>query len=142
MIRVSCLLAAMTIALGVQAEVYKCRTPGGETEFSDTPCKAGSSAEVVPDRDTVSAQQQDAARARLEAQKREVNALEARRTAVESVPVAPHAAPAAPPPVEEAYSGGCYDNTRGRESNCAEDPYRQPLPDRPIVRPAVRPVPR
>ena len=42
MIRVFCVLAAMAIAAGVQAEVYKCTTPGGATEFSDTPCPAGS----------------------------------------------------------------------------------------------------
>lgn len=143
MIRVLILLASMTIATGVQAEIYMCKKPSGETEFSDTPCKTGSSSEIMSDRDHVSQEQQDAARSRLEQQKRELD---------ERAAQSPVAAPAntmlttpPPPPVEEVYSGGCYDTVRGRGTNCAEDPYRRPLErpiDRPIDRAINRPAPR
>lgn len=141
MIRTLLLLAAMTIASGVQAEVFKCMTPSGETEFSDTPCKAGSSSEVLPDRDHVSREQQDAARARLEGQKQELKELEVQRASAEPAKNVQEAPPP-PLPVEEVYGGGCYDTARGRGTNCAEDPYRRPLSDRPINRPGPRPAPR
>lgn len=140
MIRVLLLLAAMTIASGVHAEIFKCTTPDGQTVFSDTPCKAGSSAEVVPDRDHVSKEQQDEARAKLDEQKRELKELEAQRVAAEPPKTTPEAPP--PPVVEEVYGVGCTDTVRGRGTNCAEDPYRRPLPDRPIIRPGPRVAPR
>lgn len=139
MIRLLMLLATMTITTGAQAEVYMCKKPNGETEFSDTPCKAGSSSEVMPDRDHVSQEQQDAARARLEQQKQEIKARATQPPVAAPASTAPEPPP---PPVEEVYGGGCYDTVRGRGTNCAEDPYRRPLPERPINRPGPRPVPR
>ena len=88
----------MTIASGAHAEIFKCATPEGETVFSDMPCKAGSSSEVVPDRDHVSKEQQDAARAKLEEQKQDLKELEAQRVAAEP-PMKP---PEAPPPAAVA----------------------------------------
>ena len=140
MIRVLLLLAAMTIASGAHAEIYKCTMPGGGTVFSDTPCAAGSSAEVVPDRDPVSKQQQDAARAKLDEQKQELKELEAQRAAAEPPKHVQETPP--PPVVEEVYGVGCTDTVRGRGTNCAEDPYRRPLRDRPINRPGPRVAPR
>ena len=139
MIKVLILLASMTIATGAQAEIYMCKKPSGETEFSDTPCKAGSSSEVIPDRDHVSQEQQDAARSRLEQQKRELNERAAQSSVEAPANTMPTTPP--PPPVEEVYGGGCYDTVRGRGTYCAEDPYRRPI-ERPIERPIDRPIDR
>lgn len=140
MARALILIAVMMIASGVQAEIFKCTTPSGETEYSDTPCKAGTSSEVLPDRDPVSMEEQNAARARLEAQKQKITELETQRTAEEHSKRTQDAPP--PSPIEEVYGGGCSDHSRGRETNCADIPYRRPPPDRPIIRPGPRPMPR
>jgi hypothetical protein len=140
MLRISFVLVLMAISAGAHAEVFMCKKPTGETEFSDTPCKVGSTSEVVPDREHLTKEQQDTARVKLEQQKQQANDQAARRIAAEP-PREPEVAP--PPPSEEVYGGGgCYDG-RGLGSNCAGDPYRRPpLVDRPINRPGPRPSPR
>ena len=128
-------LVLMFHAMSAYAEIYSCKKPSGETEFSDTPCKAGSSSEVVPDRDHLTEQQQDDAQRKLEQQKIQANYLAAKRSAAEPPQenqVAPSIAPA-----DDVYVGGSCNDVRGPRSNCAGDLNRMPIPD---VRP--RPVPR
>ena len=128
-------LVLMFHAMSAYAEIYSCKKPSGETEFSDTPCKAGSSSEVVPDRDHLTEQQQDDAQRKLEQQKIQANDLAAKRSAAEPPQenqVAPSIAPA-----DDVYVGGSCNDVRGPRSNCAGDLNRRPIPD---VRP--RPVPR
>ena len=128
-------LVLMFHAMSAYAEIYSCKKPSGETEFSDTPCKAGSSSEVVPDRDHLTEQQQDDAQRKLEQQKIQANDLAAKRSAAEPPQenqVAPSIAPA-----DDVYVGGSCNDVRGPRSNCAGDLNRMPSPD---VRP--RPVPR
>jgi len=133
------LLVFMVVSAGAQAEVFMCKKPGGETEFSDTPCKAGSSSEVVPDRDHLTQQQQDAAQQNLQQQTREANDVAAQRSAAQASQQSRGngVAEQTPPPPEQVYEGGgCYDDGR-RNTNCAGDPYRRPVPG-----PRPRPVPR
>ena len=128
-------LVLMFHAMSAYAEIYSCKKPSGETEFSDTPCKAGSSSEVVPDRDHLTEQQQDDAQRKLEQQKIQANDLAAKRSAAEPPQenqVAPSIAPA-----DDVYVGGSCNDARGPRSNRAGDLNRMPIPD---VRP--RPVPR
>ena len=128
-------LVFMLHAMSSYAEIYSCKKPSGETEFSDTPCKAGSSSEVVPDRDHLTEQQQDDAQRKLEQQKNQANDLAAKRSAAEPVQETQVAPPAAP--ADDVYVGGGCNDVRAPRSNCAGDLNRMPIPD---VRP--RPVPR
>lgn len=135
-------LVFVVVSAGAQAEVFMCKKPTGETEFSDTPCKAGSSSEVVPDRDHLTPQQQDAAQQKLQQQRREANDAAAQRSAAQSSqqPRGNGVVEQTSPPPEQVYEGGgCYDEGR-RNTNCAGDPYRRPVPDRTPV-PGVRPRP-
>ena len=140
------MLALLIIATGAQAEIFKCKKPSGETAFSDTPCKAGSNSEVVPDREHLSKEQQDAAQKNLAQKKKQASDKAAQRAAA----VPPKTAPADPAPQKEVGGGGCYDG-RGPRSNCAGDLDRRPQPadrpgqlpaDRPSQLPAPRPRPR
>lgn len=58
------LLLAATIAANAGAEVYRCKGPDGKVQFSDTACKAGIKAEIVPDRAPVTERQRYEARQR------------------------------------------------------------------------------
>ncbi|MFB0973213.1 MAG: DUF4124 domain-containing protein, partial [Bacteroidales bacterium] len=49
MIRAIVLFVMAMAASQATAEVFMCKNASGGTEFSDTPCKAGSTSEVVPD---------------------------------------------------------------------------------------------
>ncbi len=131
------MLALVIIATGAQAEMFKCKMPSGETEFSDTPCKAGNSSEVVPNRDHLTKEQQEAAQKTQAQKKKQANDAAAKRAASQP-PRTTQTAPAAPS-TEEIYGGGCYDGG-GPRSNCAGDLDRRPLPaDRPSQLPADRP---
>ena len=133
-------LLLLVASVGAQAEVFMCKKPSGETEFSDTPCKAGSSSEVVPDRDHLTKQQQDAAQQELQQQRKAANDAAAQRSAAQAnqQPRGSGVAEQTPPPPDDVYQGGgCYDEGR-RNTNCAGDPYRRPIPDRPSD-PGVRP---
>ena len=134
-------LVFLVATAGAQAEVFMCKKPSGETEFSDTPCKAGSSSEVVPDREHLTPQQQDEAQRKLQEQRIEANDAAVQRSAAQANQQ-PVAEPAPSQPADVYEGGGCYDAGR-RDSNCAVDPYRRPVPDRTPgagVRP--RPAPR
>lgn len=145
MLKQALFLVFVLTSAGAQAEVFMCKKPGGETEFSDTPCKAGSSSEVVPDRDHLTQQQQEAAQQNLQQQTREANDAAAQRSAAQAnqQPRVNGVVEQAPPPPEQVYEGGgCYDDGR-RNTNCAIDPYRRPVPDRkPVPGARPRPVPR
>ena len=52
------LLVVAVAATNVNAQVFKCKGADGKIQFTDTPCKAGNSSEVVPDRAPVTRQQQ------------------------------------------------------------------------------------
>ena len=134
-------LVFLVASATAQAEVFMCKKPTGETEFSDTPCKAGSSSEVVPDRDHLTPQQQNAAQRKLQEQRKEANDAAAQRSAAQAIQQ-PVAEPAPSPPAEVDEGGGCYDGGR-RGSNCAGEPYRRPIPDRtPGSGARPRPAPR
>jgi hypothetical protein len=125
-------LVFVVASTGAQAEIFMCKKPSGETEFSDTPCKSGSSSEVVPDRDHLTQEQQDAAQQKLQQQRKELNDAAAQRSAAQTNQASREngVAEQTPPPLEDVYEGdGCYDGGR-RNTNCAGDPYRTPIPDR------------
>ena len=133
-------LVFVVASTGVQAEIFMCKKPSGETEFSDTPCMSGNRSEVVPDREHLTQQQQEAAQQKLQQQSREANDAAARAIQQSQEN---GVAEQAPPPAEVVYEGGsCYDGGR-RNTNCAGDPYRRTVPDRTpdfVGRP--RPTPR
>lgn len=136
-------LILVVASAGAQAEVFMCKKPNGDTEFSDTPCKAGSSSEVLPDRDPLTQQQKDEAQQRLQQQKREANDLGAQRAATQAQAQRREtevAAPAAPVPddaIDEEAIANCAADGR-RNTNCA----RRLDNAGPYIRPAPRPVPR
>ena len=129
----SCLLLAMTLVTGsAVAEIYKCVGPGGAAEYSDQPCRAGSSSEVLPDTTAVTQQQRDEALQRAQQQERAADALENQRTIAEQEQVQRAAVPVVPAPVEvvdEGVTSGCSDPRRVN-SNCARPPIYRPPVDR------------
>jgi hypothetical protein len=129
----SCLLLAMTLLTGsAVAEIYKCVGPGGAAEYSDQPCRAGSSSEVLPDHSAVTQQQRDEAQHRAQQQERAADALENQREMAEQEQVQRAAVPVAPAPVEvvdEGATSGCSDPRRVN-SNCARPPIYRPPVDR------------
>ena len=121
-------LVFLIASAGAHAEVFMCKKSSGETEFSDTPCKAGSSSEVVPDRDNLTKQQQEDAQQKLQEQRREANESATQRSAAQE-----NQEPRAeqtPPPPDVVYEGGGCNEGIGRGSNCAGDLYGRPIPDR------------
>lgn len=71
-----------TLAVGTAgAEVYKCKGADGKTQFSDTACRAGSSATIVPDRAPLTAQQHEEAKQRARQQQDEALANDAGQSA-------------------------------------------------------------
>ena len=135
----SLLLVFTLFALNAYAEIYSCKKPSGETEFSDTPCKAGNASAVVPDRDHLTPQREAEAQEKLAQQKKQVNESAAQRATSESPTESPEVVPSAAP-AEDVYVGGtCNDLSRGPRSNCADDLYKKQLPP---VLPRPRPVPR
>ena len=129
-------------AMSSYAEIYSCKKPTGETEFSDTPCNVGTRSEVVPDRDHLTSQQQEEAQKKLEQQKNQVSERAAQQRAkTESLPES-EAAPQTSTS-EEAYVGGTCNDSRGARSNCADDLYKKQLPAiQPKLRPMAKPVSR
>jgi hypothetical protein len=134
------LLLAIALAVGsAEAEVYKCVGPSGATEYSDHPCKAGSSSEVIPDHSPLTQQQRDEAQQRAQQQEQAAEALENQREKAESQQEQRAATPAPPPVqaevIDQGATGSCSDPRRVG-GNCARTPY---LPKR---NPGSRPRPR
>lgn len=130
-------------SVSVYADVFSCRKPNGEVEFSDTPCKAGNTSEVVPDRDHLTQQQQETARQKLDQQKIQVNQSAVQRAASEEQLPGSVASQETPQEAsaDEANAAGSCNDARGPRSNCADDLYRRQLPvvqPRPVVRPVLR----
>ena len=129
-------LLLVVASAGAQAEVFKCKKPNGETEFSDTPCKAGSSSQVVPDRDPLTPQQKDDAQQRLQQQSKEANELAAQPYTASvnqqrrENEVAEQTDPVPDDSVDDGAIYNCYGDGR-RDTNCARRmndaaPYRRP----------------
>lgn len=101
---------AVAVAVPVQAQVFKCKTPKGETVFSDTACDKGATFEKVRPSEHVSKEEYDQARSvhsRNTSQLRQIEASNAAYnrsvtrqqniaaiTAVEPVALEPQAPPA------------------------------------------------
>ena len=133
-----CLFLVLTLfAMTAYAEIYSCKKPNGETEFSDTPCKAGVNSEVVPDRDPLTLQQQEDAQKKLEQQKSELGEQAAQRAKTESLSEAQTLSQTVP--AEDVYVGGTCNDARGPRSNCANDLYKKQLP---VVQPKPRLIAR
>ncbi len=109
-------------SMAVHAQAYKCKTPDGRTEISDSPCRAGSKTEAVQAAEHITPEQrqqaeQDLERAKKYIAEREVAereaeaASQARRAAAAQVAPPPPASPATPPS-QEIYVGGVDPYTR------------------------------
>ena len=61
MLRYILLLMVVIAAGSADAQVFKCKGADGKTQFSDTPCPAGSRSELLPDRAPVTRQQHEEA---------------------------------------------------------------------------------
>mgnify|MGYP000970402602 CR=1 FL=1 len=126
------LIVLVTASMGVNAEMFKCKNPAGGTEYSDTPCKADSTSEIIADRDTLTPQQQAEAQQRLQEQTQAASELAAQRSAAQA-DTAPQVAPAPAAASDEEVVYGCNDGRRVN-SNCASTPndsrppYRRPNP--------------
>lgn len=105
-------IVLITLAFGAHAEIFKCRATDGKLKFSDTPCLAGTSAEIVPDRAPVSEQQ------RIEAQQRarQMAATTNENSTTEPTPPAPLAAQSVADPKKDADA----------VAQCVRDVERQP----------------
>lgn len=116
------LLFVMAMAAGnATAEVFMCKNASGGTEFSDTPCKAGSTSEVVPDRAPLTQQQKNEAQQKALRQKNKAAELEKQRAAGQNQPTERQAAPAPAPTdvVEDEGAAATCDDGRRLNSNCA-----------------------
>ncbi len=116
------LLFVMAMTAGnASAEIFMCKNATGGTEFSDTPCRAGSSSEVVPDRAPLTQQQKEAAQQKALQQKNKAAELEKERMAGQAKQEERQPAPTpAPTDVveEEGTLASCNDDRR-LNSNCA-----------------------
>ncbi|MFB0936223.1 MAG: DUF4124 domain-containing protein [Propionivibrio sp.] len=123
MIRAIVLFVMAMAASQATAEVFMCKNASGGTEFSDTPCKAGSTSEVVPDRAPLTQQQQNEARQKTAQQKSKAAELEKQRAAGQDKQEERQAAPApAPAPTDVVDDEGAVatcDDGRRLNSNCA-----------------------
>jgi hypothetical protein len=152
MLKYLLVLVFVAVSALAQAEVFMCKKPDGSTEFSDTPCKAGNASAVVPDRDSLTRQQQEAAQQRLREQTKD--ATEAAQRSAERADqarrenaVAEKNAPEASDADSDDAVYGCNDGRRF-DSNCADHidhpaavRLNDGVPDkRPVARP--RPTPR
>lgn len=72
------LLPALAASWPVQADIYTCRTPSGETTVSDTLCERGTRLEQISPAESVSSPEK--ARADLERQKAWANQRSAERS--------------------------------------------------------------
>jgi hypothetical protein len=114
------LVTAMMVAGSAEAEVYKCVGASGATEYSDQPCRAGSSSELLPDHSQLTPQQKHDAQEQAQQQERKAAELENQRATMESG----RQRETEPVPVEiedEAVASGCNDG-RILNSNCARTP--------------------
>ena len=104
----------LSLAVSAHATVFKCTGVDGKMQFSDTPCKSGAKAEVLPDRAPVTQQQQ------LEAQQRAAR-MQAESTAIDGAHPAPEPTPALNPS-----SARQAPNDADAIASCIRDVERQP----------------
>ena len=80
---IKCILgtAFAVLALNASAEVFKCKDSDGKLKFSDTPCRAGSISEIIPDRSPVTQQQRQEAQQRAMQMQSEAGGLESNKQA-------------------------------------------------------------
>jgi hypothetical protein len=75
------LLVVTVAATNASAEIFKCKGADGKIQFSDTPCKAGNTSQVVPDRAPVTDQQRYEAQQRAQQMQNEAAALDGEKAA-------------------------------------------------------------
>ncbi len=115
------LVCALVLAAGgAAAEVFMCKNASGETEFSDKPCRAGSSSEVVPDRAPLTQQQKNEAEQKVLQQKNKVAELEQQRAAEQGKPDDTQATPPSTDLVEDEKTSTTCNDDRKLNSNCAK----------------------
>jgi hypothetical protein len=61
-IRIALFLALLVAPLAIHAQAFKCRTPSGKMEFSDSPCAGGSQTERIQSNEYISPERQRQAR--------------------------------------------------------------------------------
>ncbi len=61
-IRIALLMALLVVPFASDAQTFKCRTPSGNMEFSDSPCAGGSQTERVQSNEYISPERQRQAR--------------------------------------------------------------------------------
>lgn len=57
-IRIALFLALLVAPLASHAQAFKCRTPSGKMEFSDSPCAGGSQTERIQSNEYISPERQ------------------------------------------------------------------------------------
>ncbi len=61
-VRIALLMALLVVPLASHAQAFKCRTPSGKMEFSDSPCAGGSQTERIQSNEYISPERQRQAR--------------------------------------------------------------------------------
>lgn len=58
MLRLATAFLILTLSSGVSAQAFKCRTPSGKIEYSDTPCSSGARTEKIQSNEYISPERQ------------------------------------------------------------------------------------
>ena len=114
MIKHPLIFTLVSLAVSAHAGVFKCTGADGRMQFSDTPCKSGVKAEVLPDRAPLTPQQQ------FEAQQRAAR-MQAESAAIDGAQLAPE-----PTPTLNPSSARQAPNDADATANCIRDVERQP----------------
>lgn len=80
-IRIALLMALLVVPLASHAQAFKCRTPSGNLEFSDSPCAGGAQTERVQSSEYISPERQRQAREVHERNAVQVQGMEAENMA-------------------------------------------------------------
>lgn len=80
-VKVALLLVVFAIPLFSHAQAFKCRTPSGKVEFSDSPCAGGAQTERVQSNEYISPERQRQAREVQARNASEVNRIEGEKAA-------------------------------------------------------------
>lgn len=81
-IRIALFLALLVAPLASHAQAFKCRTPSGKMEFSDSPCAGGSQTERIQSNEYISPERQRQARDVQARNAYEVERIEGEKAAI------------------------------------------------------------
>ncbi|MBL8420153.1 MAG: DUF4124 domain-containing protein [Dechloromonas sp.] len=94
-IRIALLMALLVIPLSSHAQAFKCRTPSGKMEFSDSPCAGGAQTERVQSNEYISPERQRQAREVQARNAAQIQGMEAENAAFKQQQQRQHASQAA-----------------------------------------------